>query len=180
LPNGMTLKLGGGSKLDQTLAYGGRMAVPSKLMNPNNALLTSWQSQAKSKGLNFTVPTMIPVDLGIGGTILKPQVKIGLKGAASSVVNNLKDQAKDMLEAEKLKAEKRVRDSIDRVKERVNLETDKAKAEAQRRIEEERKAADEKVRAERAKAEAEAKRKIEEEKQKAKDKLKDRLRGGGG
>jgi len=183
LAQGMRMRLGGGAGLDGKLAYGGHMMVPSKLLGSGHKLLNDWKSRASEKGVNVDVPAMIPVDLGIGGTWLKPDVKIGLRSAARSVGQDLKDQAKQQLEEQRRQAEARVRDSLDRVRQRAGAEADRLKQETEARAAEERRKAEERLQAEKRKAEEEARRRAEEEKKKAADKLKERLRtgtGGGG
>ena len=183
LAQGMRMRLGGGAGLDGKLAYGGHMMVPSKLLGSGHKLLNDWKSRASEKGVNVDVPAMIPVDLGIGGTWLKPDVKIGLRSAARSVGQDLKDQAKQQLEEQRRLAEARVRDSLDRVRQRAGAEADRLKQETEARAAEERRKAEERLQAEKRKAEEEARRRAEEEKKKAADKLKERLRtgtGGGG
>jgi uncharacterized protein involved in outer membrane biogenesis len=183
LPQGMRMRLGGGAGLDGKLAYGGHMMVPSKLLGSGHKLLSEWKSRASEKGVNVDVPAMIPVDLGIGGTWLQPDVRIGLRSAARSVGQDLKDQAKQQLEEQRRLAEARVRDSLNQLTQRAKTEADRAKQEAEARAAEERRKAEERLQAEKRKAEEEARRRAEEEKKKAADKLKERLRtgtGGGG
>lgn len=183
LPQGMRMRLGGGAGLDGKLAYGGHMMVPSKLLGSGHKLLNDWKSRASDKGMNVDVPDMIPVDLGIGGTWLKPDVKVGLRSAARSVGQDLKDQAKQQLEEQRRLAEARVRDSLDKVRQRAGAEADRLRQETEARAAEERRKAEERLQAEKRKAEEEARRRAEEEKKKAADKLRERLRtgtGGGG
>lgn len=183
LAQGIRMRLGGGAGLDGKLAYGGNMMVPSKLLCTGHKLLNDWKNKASEKGVNVDVPAMIPVDLGIGGTWQQPDVKVGLRSAARSVGQDLKDQAKQQLEEQRRQAEQRVRDSLNQVAQKARSEADRLKMEAENRAAEERRKAEEKVQAEKRKAEEEAKRRMEEEKKKAADKLRERLRtgtGGGG
>lgn len=183
LPQGMRMRLGGGAGLDGKLAYGGNMLVPSKLLGSGHKLLNEWKGKAAETGVNVDLPAMIPVDLGIGGTWLKPEITIGLRSAARSVGQDLKDQARQQLEEQRRLAEARVRDSLNQVTQRAKAEADRVKQEAEARAAAERRKAEERLQAEKRKAEEEARRRTEEEKKKAADKLRERLKtgtGGGG
>lgn len=157
LGQGAILKLGGMTKLDQTIAYGGWIKIPRKAMGQANNVLNGWISQASSKGWNLNVEEMIPVDLLVGGTITKPQVGISLKGFKNAVINNLKEQgtkiAKDEAnkklaegmkvareKADKLRAE--AKDKADKLREEGKRGADASRAEGKKRADQARDEAD--------------------------------------
>jgi len=180
LPGGIQMKLGGGSLLDETLQYGGRMMVPVKTMKAGNPLLGAWQQEAARKGIQVTAPERLPLDFSIGGTILQPQVKVALRSAVNQAAADLKSQAKKQLEQQKAAAEQRVKDSLNQLKLKSQQEAERYKAEAAQKLEQEKRAAEAKLAEEKKKVEEEAKRKVEAEKLKLKQQLRDKLKQGGG
>lgn len=127
--NGAVMKLGGYSKLDQTLNYGGWIKVPRKLMGSANNVLSGWEKQAAAKGLNLNLAETIPVDLGIGGTFTKPDVKVSLKGFAQSTAKGIKEAGKEVISAE---AEKKRQQALAEAQKRADQINAEAKAQADR------------------------------------------------
>lgn len=180
LPGGIQMKVGGGSLLDETLQYGGRLLMPVKSLKPGNTMLNAWQQEAAKKGIQVRTPDQLPVDFSIGGRFSNPTVKVALRTAANQAAADLKAQAKKQLEQQKLVAEARAKDSLERLKQAGIQEAERLKAEAARKLEQEKQAAEARIQEEKRKAEEEAKRKLEAEKQKLKQQLKDKLKQGSG
>ncbi len=180
LPGGIQMKVGGGSLLDETLQYGGRLLMPVKGLKPDNSILNAWQQEAAKKGIQVRTPEQLPVDFSIGGRFSNPTVKVALRTAANQAAADLKAQAKKQLEQQKLAAEARAKDSLDRLKQAGIQEAERLKAEAARKLEQEKQAAEARIQEEKRKAEEEAKRKLDAEKQKLKQQLKDKLKQGSG
>jgi uncharacterized protein involved in outer membrane biogenesis len=180
LPGGIQMKVGGGSLLDETLQYGGRLLMPVKGLKPDNSILNAWQQEAAKKGIQVRTPEQLPVDFSIGGRFSNPIVKVALRTAANQAAADLKAQAKKQLEQQKMAAEARAKDSLDRIRQAGIQEAERLKAEAARKLEQEKQAAEARVQEEKRKAEEEAKRKLEAEKQKLKQQLKDKLKQGSG
>jgi len=144
LGNGATMRLAGQSKLDQTISYGGWIKIPRKALGAGNKALDGWIKQAGTKGWNLNVEEMIPVDLSISGTFLKPKVSVSLKGFAQSTVQSLKDQGTQIAKDE---ANKKLQEALAL----AQTQADKVKAEAKKRadqVRQEGKQAADKVRAE--------------------------------
>lgn len=144
LGNGATMRLAGQSKLDQTINYGGWIKIPRALMGQGNKVLDGWISQAAGKGWDLKVSDMIPVDLNITGTFLKPLVSVSLKGFAQNTVQNLKDQGTQIAKDE---ANKKLQEALAK----AQVQADKVKSEAKSRADQVRnegKQAADKVRAE--------------------------------
>lgn len=180
LPGGIRMKVGGGSLLDQTLQYGGRLLMPVKGLKPGNTMLNAWQQEAAKKGIQVRTPDQLPVDFSIGGRFSNPTVKVALRTAANQAAADLKAQAKKQLEQQKMAAEARVKDSLARLKQAGLQEAERLKAEAAQKLEQEKQAAEARIQEEKRKAEEEAKRKLDAEKQKLKQQLKDKLKQGSG
>ncbi|MBS3913680.1 MAG: AsmA family protein [Bacteroidetes bacterium] len=126
LPKGATMKLSGATKLDKTIKYGGWIKVPREAMGAGNQVLNGWVKQAAGKGWNLNVDPMIPVDLSIAGTFLKPVVNVSLKGFAKSTAAGIKDQATGIAKDEANK-------KLDEALKKAKAESEKIIAEAQRR-----------------------------------------------
>lgn len=144
LGQGATMKLSGESKLDQTIRYGGWIKVPREALGKANKALDGWISQASSKGWNLGVEKMIPIDLSIVGTLLKPDVKVSLRGFAQSTVSNLKERGTDIAKEE---AGKKISEAL----EKAQKQADKILQEAHNKAEllrQEGKQAAEKIRTE--------------------------------
>ncbi len=133
LGQGAVMRLAGMTKLNQTLSYGGWIKIPRKAMGAANSVVDGWVKQAATKGWKLDVAEMIPVDLNIGGTILKPLVSLGLKGFKQNIVDNLKDQGKAIIkgEANKKLAEglKIAQAQADKIKAEAKDKADKLRAE---------------------------------------------------
>lgn len=128
LPKGASMKLAGSSKLDQTLQYAGWIKIPREAFGNANTALNGFIQQAATKNWNLNVEKMIPIDLKIGGTFLKPEIGLGLKGFKESIVNNLKEQGKAIAKDE---ANKKISEAL----EKARQQADKIKAEAHKRAE---------------------------------------------
>ncbi len=136
LGEGATMKFAGITKLDQTISYGGWLRIPRKALGAANTVLDGWVKQASTKGWNLNVEQMIPVDLMIGGTVLKPKVDVSLKGFQKAFVDNIKDQGKEIAknEANKQISEgmKKAQAEADRLKAEAKEKADKVRAEGKR------------------------------------------------
>ena len=129
--------ISGYNGFDQTLAYVASFEIPkSEFGKQANDVLNGLVSQANSKGANFTVGSTVKVDALIGGTVTNPKVSVNLKGAASNVVGDLKDKAKEELNKKKAELENKAKAAADKARndaeQKLNAEKAKAQAEADR------------------------------------------------
>jgi hypothetical protein len=99
--------MSGSNGLDQTVDYKMALKIPSKDMGMS-AAYDKMNAQASGLGLNLKAAEHVNVDVLIGGTFTDPKISTSLKGAATSIVNDVKEQ----------------------VKEKINQEIDKAKEQA--------------------------------------------------
>jgi vacuolar-type H+-ATPase subunit H len=114
----------GWTALDQTIGYVMNMEIPRKEFGGQaNGVLNSLVKQANAKGANFSVGEMIPVAVLIGGTLTDPKVSTGIKGAMTSAISNLKEQAKEEIQKKK-------EEVVTKVKEEANKLIDEADAKA--------------------------------------------------
>lgn len=171
------IKIAGYTALDQTIAYTGRMSLPRSEFGAGNTTLNNVLKQARDKGVNVDVSEMLDLDLIIGGTFTKPEIKVSLKDLKEKLVDNVKDQLKNQLNDKKdallNDAQKKKEEARQKAIDSVNA----VKAKAQQELEAKKKEAEEKARLEKERLEEEARKKAEEEKKKLQDKAKDKLKG---
>lgn len=128
--------MSGSSGLDQTIDYKMALKIPSKDMGMS-AAYDKMNAQASSLGLNLKAAEHVNVDVLIGGTFTEPKISTSLKGAATNIVNDVKEQVKE-----------KINEEIDKAKEQAIA---KAKEEAAKLLAEAKNQSD-KVRAEGKKA----------------------------
>lgn len=164
--NGIKATVAGSNGFDQTIDYTMSTQIPrSSFGGAANSVLDNLVSSANSKGANFTIGDVIPVNLTIGGTVSDPKIGTDLNRGGAKVMDDLKAKAKEEIEKKKAEAEARVKAEADRIKNEAasRLESEKQKASAE---------------AERIKKEAEAKAKARTDslKKAAEKKAKDELK----
>jgi hypothetical protein len=123
----MDLEVGGKHGLDQSIDYVINMKVPrAKLGSKANALVNNLATQASNKGIPLKLSDVINLKINMGGTITNPSVKTDLAGAGTSLAQDMKDQAKELLEAKKHAADSAVaaaksaaKDTLQSVKKQV-------------------------------------------------------------
>jgi hypothetical protein len=164
--NGYKTQLAGSNGFDQSMDYNMNVDFPrSKLGAGANSAINSLVAAANAKGASVSVGDVIPVSIGIKGTVTDPKITTDLNRQGAKAMDALKDAAKAEFERQKAAAEAKARE-----------EADKLKAEAASRMEAEKAKAKEE--AERLKKEAEAKAKAaaDEAKKKAQDEAKKQLK----
>lgn len=165
------VNIAGSNGFDQSIDYTMKFEIPrAEFGTQANSVVNGLLAQANSKGANFSVGDVVKVDVKIGGTMTEPKIITGLNGAASNVVSDLKDKAKDELDKKKKEAEDKARAELDKKKQELESQVNKAKqdAEAKAKAEAERvkKEAEDKVKAEAEKAKKEAADKAKKEAEK--------------
>lgn len=137
LGNGILLKLSGNSLLNQTINYAGYLKVPRELFGKANSVLDGYIKQASQKNWNLNVEKMIPIDIAIGGTFLKPKVALGLRGFKNTIVNSLKEQGEKIVKDEANKhiqeALQKAKEQADAIKKAAKEQADKVRAEGKLR-----------------------------------------------
>jgi hypothetical protein len=88
------MEIGGMHGLDQSLDYVINMKVPrAKLGAKTNQLVNDLAAKASSKGIAINPGEIINLKINLGGSISKPTITTDLKGAATSLADDLKQQA---------------------------------------------------------------------------------------
>jgi hypothetical protein len=158
--NGFAGTIAGSNGFDQTIDYVMNLKIPKDAFGgAAGSVLNNLVSSANSKGANFSVGDIIPVELKIGGTVLNPKVSTDLNKAGAKAMESLKAAAE--AEYSKKKAE---------VESKAKEELDKKKAEADARVKEEKEKLQKEIDAKKKAAEDSTKKAAQ---QKAKDAIKD-------
>lgn len=131
-----TINIMGSNAFDQTINYTMTFDVPrSEMGSAANSAVNGLLAKANTTGANLSLGERVKIDALITGTVTKPVVKVDLKGAATNVANDLKDQAKAELDKKKAELEAKARGEADKAKAEAEAkargEADKAKAEAE-------------------------------------------------
>lgn len=132
-------KISGSNSFDQSIDYVLNMQIPkTEFGGAANSVLSDLTTKANSKELNATVGDVVNVDALIGGTITNPTVKLGLKGSMDEAIDNLKEKAKDEINAKKAEAEEKVKAEADKLKQnaeaKLKAEQDSIKKKAEEKI----------------------------------------------
>src|SRR6185503_1502325 len=102
----MDLEVGGKHGFDQSIDYVINLKVPrEKLGAKANSLVNNLATQASSKGIPIKLSDVISLKVNMGGTITNPTVKTDLAGAGTSLAQEMKDQAKELVAAKKAAAD---------------------------------------------------------------------------
>jgi len=94
----ISMLVGGSHGFDQSLDYTLQMTLPRSVIGKQgDALVTSLASQATAKGIPVNISDSIHLNVLLGGNITKPTYKTDLQETTSGTLNNLKDQATNMV-----------------------------------------------------------------------------------
>lgn len=125
----------GSTGFDQTIDYNWKMDVPTELFGSQaNTMVAGLLGQANAAaGTNLSVPKNVKVNVGFGGTVMKPTIKTGMKNDGKStteavkeqVVTAVKDKANE--EAQKILADAQAQ--VDKIKAEAQVASEKLKAE---------------------------------------------------
>jgi hypothetical protein len=111
------MEIGGMHGLDQTLDYTINLKVPRELIGTKgNQLVNDLVSKATQRGVPLKVGETINFNVKMDGTIASPRINVNLKEAASSLTEDLKQQAKDFAQAKVDSTKKAVSDTIKAIK----------------------------------------------------------------
>jgi len=109
-------KMGGTTKVDQTINYVMDIAIPRTEFGPANAALNGMVSGVQAKGIPFTLGETVNVQALFTNTVTDPKVSVNLKEAGA----NLQDQLNVVVD--------KVKDSV------VTVVTDKGCEEARKQL----------------------------------------------
>ena len=114
---GIDMEIGGMHGLDQSIDYVIGMKVPRSMMGAQgNALVNSLAQQASSKGIPIKLSDTLNLNVKMEGTITNPIIKTDLKQVASSVADEMKQQAMDFVKNTADTTKKTITDSANAIK----------------------------------------------------------------
>lgn len=164
---GIETKIAGSTAITEEIDYLIKMKVPrDKFGSQANSLLSGVLEKAASKGVNLKVGDLIPLEIKVGGTILKPMLTSNLKDQGKQAAGDLVDQGKALAkeklgeeakklldeaqkQADKLNAEAKIaadkiraeaKIAADKIREEGNKASEKAKSEARAEIQKQKEA----------------------------------------
>ena len=128
------MEIGGMHGLDQSLDYVINMKIPrEKLGTKANQLVNDLAAKASSKGIAINPGEIINLKVNLGGSISKPTISTDLKGAATSLADELKQQASNFAAGKKAAADSAVaaakqaaKDTLQSVKKQLIQDAGKA------------------------------------------------------
>ncbi|MEP7127729.1 MAG: AsmA-like C-terminal region-containing protein [Chitinophagales bacterium] len=140
--DGTKATIEGSNGFDQTIDYNVNLAIPkAKIGTQATGVMDNLLASAnKSVGTSYSMPDPINVKVNIGGTVTHPVIKTGMKDAAMSVAETVKEEVKAVVEekidegkaAAKVQADKLIKDAEIKAKELHDaavITSDKAKKE---------------------------------------------------
>lgn len=113
----ISMLVGGSHGFDQSLDYTLQMTLPRSVIGKQgDALVTSLASQATAKGIPVNISDSIHLNVLLGGNITKPTYKTDLQETTSGTLNNLKDQATNLVKNKVDTVKTALKDSLNAVK----------------------------------------------------------------
>ena len=104
----------------QSIDYAIQMKLPrSVLGNSGNNLVNNLVTQANNKGFPVKLGETVNLSIKLTGSINDPAVGINLKEMAGSVIDSLKEQAKDFVQAKMDSIKQKAKDSLTAVKDQL-------------------------------------------------------------
>lgn len=114
---GIDMEIGGMHGLDQSINYVIGMKVPRSMMGAQgNALVNNLAQQASPKGIPVKLSDTLNLNVKMEGTITNPTIKTNLNETASSVAEEMKQQAVDFVKNTADTTKKTIADSANAVK----------------------------------------------------------------
>jgi hypothetical protein len=122
----------GSTGFDQTIDYTWQTEFPSSLLGASaQSIANELLGQVgEATGVNVSVPSKLPINFSIGGTVKNPTISSDLKQTGQSVVNDLIDQGLDKINEEAKKILAQAQEQIDQLLAEAAATADKIRAEA--------------------------------------------------
>jgi hypothetical protein len=154
--------ISGSNSIDQNINYVMHLDIPkNQFSGQANTLLNGMVSQLNTKGGNVNVSDPVKMDVIIGGTVSKPTVKIGLKGAMDNVIEDLKNKVNEELDKKKQELENKGKEEADKLKKEADEKLKKAQEDADKK----KKQAEDSIKRESDRLKKEAEDKLKKEKE---------------
>lgn len=114
------MEIGGFHGFDQTIDYGIQMKLPRSVMgSKGNELVNTLTAKAISKGIPIKPSETVNLHVKVSGSLSNPSIGIDLKEMAGDVIDDIKEQAKDFVQAKLDSAKQKAKDSLAAVKDKI-------------------------------------------------------------
>lgn len=111
------MEVGGMHGFDQSLDYTIQLKIPRALMgNKANDLVNDLVKKASATGIPVKVDETVNLNVKMLGTITNPDLRFNLKETAGSLAEEIKDQAKEFVQAKIDSSKKAVNDTLQSLK----------------------------------------------------------------
>lgn len=121
----IAMEIGGMHGFDQSLDYILNLKLPRSLMgNKGNELVDNLFQKAAGRGLPIKLSETVNLNVRMTGTLRNPDIKVELKEMAGSLVEDIKNQAKDIVKAKIDSTRQAVKDTLQAVKKQVVKEAE--------------------------------------------------------
>ena len=128
------MEIGGlqGIGFDEGINYAINLKLPRALMGTQgNQFVDNLAAAINSKGIPLKVGETVNLKLGMTGTIKNPSLKVDLKQSGETLVDQMKEQVKDFVQAKIDSAKNAVKDTLNILKKQLE---EKAKEELRKKI----------------------------------------------
>jgi uncharacterized protein involved in outer membrane biogenesis len=131
----MNAEITGSTGFDQTIDYNWKLDVPTEMFGAQaSSMVSGLLGQANNAaGTKLTMPKSVKVNVGFGGTVLKPTVKTGTSSDGKSTTEAVKEQVvgavKDKANEEAQKILTDAQAQVDKLKAETEVAVEKLKAE---------------------------------------------------
>jgi hypothetical protein len=114
------MEIGGAHGFDQSMDYTIHLKIPRSMIgSKGNELVNDLASKISSKGVPVKLGETVNLNVKMLGTISNPDIRFDLKETATSLADDLKEQAKDFAQAKIDSSKKAVRDTVQSLKNEV-------------------------------------------------------------
>lgn len=111
------MEIGGMHGFDQSIDYTIQIKLPRSLIGTQgNNIINNLVSQAAGRGVPVKLDDVVNLDVKMLGTITNPDIRFDLKQTATSVADEIKNQAKDFVKARIDSTTKTVNDTLQSLK----------------------------------------------------------------
>lgn len=124
----------GSNGFDQTIDYSMASEIPrASFGGAANSILNNMVASANSKGANFSLGDIVPVNIKIGGTVNDPKISTDLNKSGARLMDDIKAKAKEEFDNAKAAAEEKIRSEVEKAKNEAaaKFESEKQKAAAE-------------------------------------------------
>lgn len=114
------MEIGGLQGFDESINYAINLKLPRALMGTQgNQLVNNLLTAVNAKGIPLKINDMVNLKLAMGGTIRNPSLKVDLKQSGEKLVDQMKEQVKDFVQAKIDSAKNAARDTLNSIKKRL-------------------------------------------------------------